>query len=133
MPWEFAKFNLLSGHSAMYGEHSWHWNFTQVSPWIVVFQGGFMGRHTSPGTSACCRVVKSGSAILQMPQGGQGHLLRSVLQEARWEHHFEIAQLTAAFNRGSSHAGCVPAAQGLPTIAATLLPLWLYGAYLTPG
>ncbi len=68
MPWEFAKFNLLSGHSAMYGEHSWHWNFTQVSPWLIVaFQGGFMGRHTSPGTSACCRVVKSGSAILQMP------------------------------------------------------------------
>lgn len=28
--WEFVRFNILQGGSAMYGSHPWHWNFTQV-------------------------------------------------------------------------------------------------------
>jgi phosphatidylinositol glycan class B len=32
VPWEFARFNLLSGGSAQYGQHVWHWNLTQGLP-----------------------------------------------------------------------------------------------------
>ena len=36
VPWEFVKFNLFQDGSAMYGSHSWHWNFTQGFPTITV-------------------------------------------------------------------------------------------------
>ena len=35
-PWEFLKFNLLSGGSAQYGSHPWHWNFTQGFPVVAL-------------------------------------------------------------------------------------------------
>lgn len=32
VPWNFAKFNVLSGLSSHYGTHSWHWYLTQGVP-----------------------------------------------------------------------------------------------------
>ncbi|KAB7506618.1 GPI mannosyltransferase 3 [Armadillidium nasatum] len=34
VPWNFLKFNLLSGLSSHYGKHPWHWYFTQGLPVI---------------------------------------------------------------------------------------------------
>ncbi len=31
-PWEFARFNLFAGGSAIYGSHPWHWNFLSGFP-----------------------------------------------------------------------------------------------------
>lgn len=35
VPWNFVKFNVLSGNSALYGEHPFHWYFTQGFPAVV--------------------------------------------------------------------------------------------------
>lgn len=35
VPWEFARFNLLSGGSMQYGQHAWHWNLTQGLPAVL--------------------------------------------------------------------------------------------------
>ncbi|GAB4815394.1 hypothetical protein N2152v2_002440 [Parachlorella kessleri] len=35
VPWEFLRFNLLSGQSAAYGSHPWHWNFSQGFPAVA--------------------------------------------------------------------------------------------------
>lgn len=32
VPWNFAKFNVLSGLSSHYGTHPWHWYLTQGVP-----------------------------------------------------------------------------------------------------
>lgn len=32
VPWNFAKFNVLSGLSSHYGTHAWHWYLTQGIP-----------------------------------------------------------------------------------------------------
>ena len=34
-PWNFIKFNLLSGKSAIYGAHAWHWYLTQGYPAVM--------------------------------------------------------------------------------------------------
>ncbi|KAL5481366.1 hypothetical protein EMCRGX_G021505 [Ephydatia muelleri] len=33
--WEFVRFNILEGHSALYGTHPWHWYFTECAPVIT--------------------------------------------------------------------------------------------------
>ncbi|DBA74157.1 TPA: hypothetical protein ACH3X1_010956 [Trebouxia sp. C0004] len=50
VPWEFLKFNLFQGGSAMYGSHPWHWNFTQGFPTITVtfLPLSMWGVHLSP-------------------------------------------------------------------------------------
>lgn len=35
VPWEFARFNLLGGGSALYGAHPWHWNLSQGFPAVA--------------------------------------------------------------------------------------------------
>ena len=35
MPWQFLKFNLLTGSSAQYGTHPWHWNVTAGLPTVA--------------------------------------------------------------------------------------------------
>lgn len=35
MPWEFLRFNLLAGGSALYGAHPWHWNLSQGFPAVA--------------------------------------------------------------------------------------------------
>jgi hypothetical protein len=35
VPWEFLRFNLLSGQSALYGSHPWHWNLSQGFPAVA--------------------------------------------------------------------------------------------------
>lgn len=32
VPWEFLKFNVLSGGAAQYGSHPWHWYLSQGLP-----------------------------------------------------------------------------------------------------
>ena len=32
VPLNFVRFNLLSGSSALYGAHPWHWNASQGLP-----------------------------------------------------------------------------------------------------
>lgn len=36
VPWQFLKFNLLAGGSALYGSHPWHWNASQGAPVVAL-------------------------------------------------------------------------------------------------
>ena len=31
-PWEFVRFNVIEGHSALFGSHPWHWYVSQAIP-----------------------------------------------------------------------------------------------------
>lgn len=35
VPWNFARFNLISGSSALYGTHPWHWYLSQGFPAVI--------------------------------------------------------------------------------------------------